>query len=104
MPAQLKNRKYRITPLTWLIKDEASVKFHVQSDDYFGTLATILSLIKQQIKKDSKPKAAVLKSLHNLEKDLLLLQKEYQIKPRPLASALVKPKKIIRVLKSKIRK
>jgi hypothetical protein len=30
----------------------SSVKFHVKSDDYFGTLATILSLVKQDILDD----------------------------------------------------
>lgn len=76
-------KKYQITSLVWQVKDETSVKFHVQSDDYFGTIATILSLIKQQTKKDGGLQtAAVKKTLKNLENDLLLLQKNYQIKPR----------------------
>ncbi len=29
------------------VKDSTSVKFHAQADDYFGTLATTLSLWKQ---------------------------------------------------------
>jgi len=106
MTPKKKNKKYKITPLTWLIKDEASVKFHVQSDDYFGTLATILSLIKQQIKKDGRPKADALISLDNLEKDLLLLQKKYYIEQRApqlhtfqLSSG--GPAKIIKALKPK---
>jgi len=76
-------RKYTITPLLWLVKDETSVKFHVLSDDYFGTIATVLSLLEQQIKKDSAGNAALLnKTLKNLKKDLLFLQKNYQIKPK----------------------
>lgn len=76
-------KKYKITPLVWLIKDEASVKFHVQSDDYFGTIAAILGLIKQQTKKDKGQKALIFnKILQNLETDLLYLQKNYQIKLR----------------------
>jgi hypothetical protein len=74
-------KKYQIKPLVWLVRDEASVKFHVASDDYFGTIATILSLLKQQIKKDDPHHTAALeKTWHNLEKDLLFLQKNYQIK------------------------
>ena len=74
-------KKYLIKPLVWLVKDETSVKWHVASDDYFGTLATILSLLKQQIKKSGQ--AAALKStLDNLEKDLLYLQNNYQINPK----------------------
>lgn len=74
-------KKYQITPLIWLVKDEDNVRFHVESDDYFGTIATILSLLKQRIKKDGC-EAAVLKSFSNLEKDLLFLQNNYQISPR----------------------
>jgi hypothetical protein len=76
-------KKYQIKPIVRLVEDEASVKFHVASDDYFGTIATILSLLKQQIKKNDGPRTAVLKkTLRNLEKDLLFLQKNYQIKPK----------------------
>ncbi|MFZ4631954.1 MAG: hypothetical protein ACOYL8_01950 [Patescibacteria group bacterium] len=76
-------KKYKITPIAWLVKDEASVKFHVENDDYFGTIAAVLSLVKQQITKDSCPNAAILnKILKNLERDLLILQNNYQISPR----------------------
>lgn len=91
-------KKYHITPLTWLIRDEAGVRFHVKSDDYFGTLATVLSLLRQQAKKDGRLKAAALKSLDNLEKDLLLLQKEYRIETRPAHPAT--PYKPIKAPKS----
>lgn len=76
-------KKYKITPLVWFVRDEASVKFHVENDDYFGTIAAVLSLIKQQIKKDNCPNAATLnKILKNLEKDSMYLQKNYQINPK----------------------
>lgn len=75
-------KKYQITPLLWLVRDEDSVKFHVKSDDYFGTIATVLSLLKQQIKKDGVKNAALEKTFKNLEKDLLFLQKNYQINPK----------------------
>lgn len=52
-----------------------SIKFHIENNDYFGTLATILSLIKQTPKNLKKH----IKSLDKLEKDLIFLQKEYKI-------------------------
>lgn len=76
-------KKYKITPLVWFVRDEASIKFHVENDDYFGTIAAVLSLVKQKIKKDSRPDAATLeKILKNLEKELMYLQKNYQINPK----------------------
>lgn len=77
------SRAYKITPVVWLVRDEASVKFHVTSHDYFGTIAAILSLIKQQFKKGDAGSAVLInKTLKNLEKDLMFLQKNYQIKPK----------------------
>lgn len=86
------DKKYQITPILWLAEDREGVKFHVKNEDYFGTIATILSLIKQQIKKNDSPRTAVLKkTLKNLETDLLWLQKNYQIKPR-IKNRNIKPK------------
>jgi len=76
------NKKYKIRPLTWFVKDESSVKFHVENDDYFGTIATILSLIKQEIKKGANSTPEIETTLKNLEKDLLYLQNNYQINPK----------------------
>jgi hypothetical protein len=74
-------KKYHITPVVWLVKDELGTKFHVENNDYFGTIAAVLSLVKQQIKKDDHPRTIVLNTiLENLEKDLMYLQKNYQIK------------------------
>jgi hypothetical protein len=76
-------KKYKITPIVHLLRDQNSVKFHIHSDDYFGTIATVLDLIKQQIKKDGRADAAVLnKTLKNLRDDLMFLQENYEIKPR----------------------
>lgn len=78
-----KNKNYQIKPVTLIIHDEASVKFHVKNDDYFGTIATILSLIKQDYKKPGiTNRAQALKTLGQLEKDLLFLQRNYQIKAK----------------------
>ena len=55
-----------------------TVKFHIKSNDYFGTLATVLSLVRQTIK-DNEFIETNIKVLDNLEKDLIFLQKEYKI-------------------------
>lgn len=76
-------KKYKIKPLILLLKDEASVKFHIASADYFGTIATVLELMFDEIKKgDQKNKTVLFKTILNLKKDLLFLQKNYQIKPK----------------------
>ena len=85
MPVLSRNmaKKYKIEPLVYLVEDAGSVKFHVKNDDYFGTIATVLSLIRQDITKNNRYDAAVLeKLLVNLEGDLNILQKNYQIKAR----------------------
>ena len=66
---------YKIKSYNFLLSDEKSVKFHIESDDYFATLATILSLWQQEKKwpEDSYPE------LHD---DLMRLQKNYCIKKR----------------------
>lgn len=51
------------------------VKFHIKSNDYFGTLATVLSMTKQVPKYIEKH----IESLDKLEKDLMFFQKEYKI-------------------------
>ncbi|MFA6514007.1 MAG: hypothetical protein WCT50_01785 [Patescibacteria group bacterium] len=77
------SQKYQIKNLVWLVKDEASTKFHVAADDYFGTIATIISLMKQKIEKNPLITSPDFKdTLERLEKDLVWLQKNYQIKPR----------------------
>jgi len=55
-----------------------SVEFHIKSDDYFGTLAAVLSLIRQGINSEESRETNI-KNLVNLEKDLMYLQKEYEI-------------------------
>ncbi len=55
-----------------------SIQFHVESNDYFGTLAAILSLIKQHFD-ENKFIDVDKRILANLEKDLMVLQKNYKI-------------------------
>lgn len=74
------NKKYRINPVIWFVKDEETTKFHVHRDDYFGTIATILDLVKQSVDKDRPANRELIeKTLENLEKDLLFLQENYKI-------------------------
>ena len=48
------------------------LKYHIQTGDYFGTLATVLDLMNQTSEKTSK-------KVQEIKKDLLLLQKNYKI-------------------------
>lgn len=76
-------KEYKLEPLVYLVEDAGSVRFHVKNDDYFGTIATVLSLIRQDMIKNNRYDAAVLeKLLANIEGDLNILQKNYQIKAR----------------------
>lgn len=71
---------YDIKPIVWLVKDQKSVKFHVQNDDYFGTMATVLGLLKQEIyKKDNNSTEKIKKTFTNMEKDFMWLQNNYKI-------------------------
>jgi len=54
-----------------------SLEFHIKSDDYFGTLATVLDLIKQQVFGDKKSKLK--DAIESKVSELLYLQKNYQI-------------------------
>ncbi len=83
--------RYLIKPLVWLVKDEASVRFHVEQDDYFGTIATIISLIRQRIQENPAAYTPDFKdALLNLENDLAWLQANYQIYPRVKPSTKIK--------------
>jgi hypothetical protein len=66
---------YKIKSYNFLLSDEKSVKFHVESNDYFGTLATVLSLWQQEKKWPENG----YKEIHD---DLMNLQKNYYIKKR----------------------
>lgn len=70
---------YQINPPTWLVKDQASVKFHVANDDYFGTMATLLSLLKQEIYKPHPDLVKIKATFDNMEKDFMWLQENYKI-------------------------
>jgi hypothetical protein len=72
---------YQINPSCFLFwvndKQEDNLKFHIKADDYFGTLATMVDLMKQEkIKLEEKHN----RMLEKITKDLLKLQKEYSLK------------------------
>lgn len=71
-------KKYSISSPILLVSDPKSVRWHIVQDDYFGTIATILSLIKQRLPQEKE----VGETLNNLEKDLVFLQKRYTIAKR----------------------
>jgi len=54
---------------------QKSVKFHIKLNDYFGTVATIVSLVRQ-LPENIKQNA---KALNRLEEDLMILQDNYKI-------------------------
>jgi hypothetical protein len=54
---------------------------HVEQDNYFGTLATVLNMARQTLEKDMRgpKKDWHIKLLQSLEEDLMYLQKNYKI-------------------------
>ena len=63
--------------------------FHLESEDYFGTLATIVSLLKERIHEQEKEASETshrleleVKILERLKQDLVYLQKNYSIVPK----------------------
>ena len=64
-------------------KTNKKILFHVNEDDYFGTLATILDLIRQEDEKALKEISNTIKKrdreLKKLRDDLVHLQKNYKI-------------------------
>lgn len=58
--------------------NKKSLEFHIKSDDYFGTLATVLSLINQSMERDNINKKYT-KTMNGLVRNLMYLQKGYKI-------------------------
>jgi hypothetical protein len=69
--------KYSIKKNILSVRDKATVDFHVQQHDYFGTLSTIVELLNQNCVLENKTELK--KILKNLKKDLLYLQKNFDI-------------------------
>jgi len=57
------------------------IEKHIEQNDYFGTLATVLDLARQTLERDkkgSKPNWQI-KLLKSLKDDLIFLQENYKI-------------------------
>ena len=54
---------------------------HIEQDNYFGTLATVLNMARQTLEKDMRrpKKNWHIKLLQSLEEDLMYLQENYKI-------------------------
>ena len=57
------NKKYQIKWPFWLVRDQKSVQFHVEANDYFGTLAAVIELLEQ------KPELVKHPALKEIKKD-----------------------------------
>lgn len=55
-----------------------SLRFHIKSQDYFGTLATVLSLSRQNLEAGADKKQ-IAKVLEYAEEQLIYLQENYKI-------------------------
>ena len=56
---------------------EASLQSHIQENDYFGTLATVLDLVSQDLRKKGHHRNA--DTLGHLRDDLVYLQQSHRI-------------------------
>ncbi|MDA3839919.1 MAG: hypothetical protein PF572_02415 [Patescibacteria group bacterium] len=57
--------------------DKKNLQFHIESDDYFGTLATVIDLVRQNLNpfKQKQEKS----TLEVKVEELIYLQKNYRI-------------------------
>ncbi len=53
---------------------EDSLQFHIQENDYFGTLATVLDLVSQELGKRGHRRNA--QTLASLREELMYLQRQ----------------------------
>ena len=58
--------------------NEASLQFHIEENDYFGTLATVLDLVSQDLRNKGHFRNA--ETLLRLREDLVYLQDRYHIR------------------------
>ncbi len=71
------NGDFLIGDYDFSMSDRERLEFHIECEDYFGTLATVLDLITQ----DEKPvtNERYIEILKNIKDDLIFLQKHYRI-------------------------
>ncbi len=77
-------KKYQLKSINLFLSDIKGVRFHVKSSDYFGTLASVLTIIEEKINNSNnlKDKKLIKKILENTIKDCLYLQTNYSIIPK----------------------
>ena len=56
---------------------EASIQFHIEENDYFGTLATVIDLVSQDLQKNGQNRNAEI--LQRLRDNLVYLQHSHRI-------------------------
>jgi hypothetical protein len=59
---------------------ERSLQFHIEANDYFGTLATVLDLVSQDLRKKGHHRNE--DTLGRLRDDLVYLQRSHRIENR----------------------
>jgi hypothetical protein len=57
--------------------NEANLQFHIDENDYFGTLATVLDLVSQDLRKKGNRSNA--ETLFRLQDRLMYLQQGYRL-------------------------
>ena len=72
---------YKINNNNLITRDQQSVKSHIKQGDYFGTTATVLSLLSQKEFIDNKKDLK--KYLKKISKELVYLQKNFDIIKKP---------------------
>ncbi|MCF7862756.1 MAG: hypothetical protein K9L98_01980 [Candidatus Pacebacteria bacterium] len=86
-------KQYKIIfPKYWWVEDRSKEKykstreenllFHVSQNDYFGTLATVLQLVQEDLPEVTQKSKYHKMILKNSTKDLMFLQKNYKISPK----------------------
>ena len=57
--------------------DQESLQFHIEQNDYFGTLATVIDLLSQDLRRSGYARHTA--TLAGLRDDLLYLQRSHRI-------------------------
>jgi hypothetical protein len=56
---------------------ESSIQFHIEKNDFFGTLATVIDLVSQDLQKNGQNRNAEI--LQRLRDNLVYLQRSHRI-------------------------
>lgn len=79
-------RIYERVAQAWFIREvdqpSSSLNFHIQSQDYFGTAATLIGFMEERVTKYIQQAEQDRQKLLVLQQELMRLQANYQIVPR----------------------